>query len=675
MKNTLKLFYLIVIVIAAISLVGCPSLFGGGGSSSSDESDETEISDEDETTDELDIGELSFNPEPGTFSDPVDLTIEYSGSPGAQVFITIDGTDPTSDSMPYSLHNSRISINETTTIRAAVITDDAEIDSITGEFAISSEPRLDLIVEASYVNPGGSAPQLIVDEDDIPAAVNFRTEDVSAVINDQGAVDVRVNNVNIFADGTNYIIRDVVVEEFINGEWERDVEFTTSFDLLTQIAIALVLDRSNSLGDDFNDVLGFARDFVRIVKENSEDALIAVADFSTDVGSIPLTPSRDAVESYINGLSAGQFTALYSAMMLGLDLVNGGITPASGHSRVNSTTPKFIWDPVAGDDVTYQFQMDSSSSFFSPLVDETDITSETGPVSFILPEENALDIGSTYYWRWRETDGSWSSAYQFTVEETQGTAILTFTDGRDNMAPFSADTVREAILETATKSYTIGLQGRGGVDDEILEQLAVAGTYQDASNVTDLGTVFQQLSEAVSKVYQIRHTRSPVPVPESSPNQVRFRFVATEREDTPLVAADPVILTTLFHDFADGSVPESWSGDWEPDTTRSTVGGYSLSSADIDRDEESSIETTVYVTDGQTLSFDYFTSTRSNAHYLEVYVDGVWQRQFSGLSDDWDGVSIPLQQTGPVTIEWWYVKDDQFSRNADKVWIDNVRIE
>ena len=71
-----------------------------------------------------------------------------------------------------------------------------------------------------------------------------------------------------------------------------------------------------------------------------------------------------------------------------------------------------------------------------------------------------------------------------------------------------------------------------------------------------------------------------------------------------------------------------------------------------------------------TISFWYRVSTESSFDYLQFYLDGAMQDQWSGTVA-WTQASYAVA-AGTHTLEWRYDKDGSVSSGSDAVWIDDV---
>lgn len=115
-------------------------------------------------------------------------------------------------------------------------------------------------------------------------------------------------------------------------------------------------------------------------------------------------------------------------------------------------------------------------------------------------------------------------------EEAEGKALLVFTDGTDNNSDpeytpdFLLDKLHTPASSVLINSFTIGLNGNGGVDKPVLEELATNnGTAEFPNNIDELGKVFEKFSSSISNVYNLTYVRNQQVIPDS--NKARLRFV------------------------------------------------------------------------------------------------------------------------------------------------------
>lgn len=281
-----------------------------------------------------------------------------------------------------------------------------------------------------YTNINGNNPQFEVNYDLTDPSITF--DGNPDVTNYYNSVSIMLNNVSISKDGSNYSITTLDVEELLDNSWQTFVEFESDFSTLTNVAVVLVLDVSNSLGNEFYNVKEYAKEFAQIIFENSSGAYVGVVAFSSNITTLNLTNNYYYLEGFIDDLNQGQYTRMYDAMQTGINLL----------------------------DPTY------------------------------------LDV--------------------------EGYALVTFTDGIDNYSAINATDVINSLNNSPIKSFTMGLEGYGGVDEETLNSLAVNGEFEIVSSINDLEQTFEDFAESVSNVYNITYIRNDQIISDS--RQIKFIF-------------------------------------------------------------------------------------------------------------------------------------------------------
>lgn len=122
----------------------------------------------------------------------------------------------------------------------------------------------------------------------------------------------------------NYNIESIKAYEWrmSSNDWREDVEFTMDYTSSQDVGvIVLVLDRSRSLGADFNKIQQYARDFVDQTFSSHPGVQMGIVDFSTTVKSFPITADKEALKNYIANMQTEQFTALYQAIDEGIEML------------------------------------------------------------------------------------------------------------------------------------------------------------------------------------------------------------------------------------------------------------------------------------------------------------------------------------------------------------------
>ena len=112
---------------------------------------------------------------------------------------------------------------------------------------------------------------------------------------------------------------------------------------------------------------------------------------------------------------------------------------------------------------------------------------------------------------------------------------------------------------------------------------------------------------------------------------------------------------------------------WQVDSTTydgrtaAQSGNYNVSSS------TSSFSTTVTLSAGDIVSFEYCVSSESNYDEFRFYVDGFIELRESGLVS-WNSYSYQATADGEYTFMWSYTKDSVVNGNSDACWVDNVYI-
>lgn len=251
---------------------------------------------------------------------------------------------------------------------------------------------------------------------------------------------VIIDNFRIIDDkSNNYNIGKITAFEFRDNinDWKEDVEFTMDYGQSDDISVVLVLDRSESLGNDFKNVQTYATNFVDKIFSERKNVKMGIVDFADEIDSYPITANKESIKSYIGGLQQGKFTTLYEAMDIGIDL---------------------------------------------------------------LQRDNA-----------------------------QSKVLIVFTDGTDNNSDFKVtpdyllNKIRGDKNAYKVSTFTIGLDGKGGIDRPVLQKLASNGGVSEfPQNVNQLEQVFEKFGKVISNVYNLTYTRNQQAIPRNQPAKLKF---------------------------------------------------------------------------------------------------------------------------------------------------------
>lgn len=176
-----------------------------------------------------------------------------------------------------------------------------------------------------YWNPDGDSPEIRFDEENTSDAIRIDFEKTfgGAVVGN-ALSQVAINNFRIIDQyNGNHQIKKITAFEYRSDikDWKEDVEFIMEYETIEDLAVVLVLDRSESLGEDFVKVKEYASGFVERIFRETGQLQVGVVDFADEVNSLPLTYREQEVTSYINGLKQGRFTTLYEAVNQGVNML------------------------------------------------------------------------------------------------------------------------------------------------------------------------------------------------------------------------------------------------------------------------------------------------------------------------------------------------------------------
>lgn len=129
-------------------------------------------------------------------------------------------------------------------------------------------------------------------------------------------------------------------------------------------------------------------------------------------------------------------------------------------------------------------------------------------------------------------------------------------------------------------------------------------------------------------------------------------------------------------DFEGGAIPAEFTGSgsavWIADTGNPIAGGFSAASGVITHSQTSTLSLAVNYAIAGTVAFTHEESSESNFDYLEFWIDGAMQQEWSGVNAA-QMASYPVA-AGAHTLEWRYTKDGSVNSGADRVWVDDIML-
>lgn len=177
-----------------------------------------------------------------------------------------------------------------------------------------------------YWNTTGRNPEIIFDQTNTSKEVKIDfTKTFEGQTEGNVLSKVIIDNFKIIDNqSADYEINNIKAFEYRmdSKDWREDVEFTMDYSRTQDIGVVvLVLDRSNSLGDDFDRIKQYASNFIEQTFKEHPDVKMGIVDFSTTVSNMPITNDKAALIKYIQKLESDKFTALYEAMDMGIDML------------------------------------------------------------------------------------------------------------------------------------------------------------------------------------------------------------------------------------------------------------------------------------------------------------------------------------------------------------------
>ncbi len=112
-------------------------------------------------------------------------------------------------------------------------------------------------------------------------------------------------------------------------------------------------------------------------------------------------------------------------------------------------------------------------------------------------------------------------------KNAESKAILGFTDGTDNGEGVKSEDIYNRLTQDESKikisSFMIGLEGKGGVDKDILRRISTnGGVAQFPNGASELERTFKNFSSAIANVYNLTYTRNKNKIAENSPARLKF---------------------------------------------------------------------------------------------------------------------------------------------------------
>lgn len=293
-----------------------------------------------------------------------------------------------------------------------------------------------------FWNTTGKSPEIRFDDKQTSREVKIDfTKDFGGYAEGTSFTKVVIDNFRIVDNLSNNYSLDGEIKAYefrkdIN-EWKEDLEFKVDHSVSEDISVVMVLDKSKSLGEDFETIKTYANNFVDKVFAERKSVKIGIVDFADQVNSTPITDQKEVLKSYISGLKAGDFTNLYSAIDTGIEMLQSS--------------------------------------------------------------------------------------------KSQSRVLIVFTDGTDNMAPvgvnidYLVNKIKADRNSYKINSFAIGFQGKGGVDEAVLNKLVSNGGIANyPKDIKELKNVFEKFSRVISNVYNLTYRRNQQVISRTAPAKLKF---------------------------------------------------------------------------------------------------------------------------------------------------------
>jgi len=217
-----------------------------------------------------------------------------------------------------------------------------------------SKNEFELFID--FWNPEGDNPEISFDalETSPEIKIDF-TRTFAGFVVPPHFTNVKIDNLRIINDeNINYEIQDINAYEFREemGGWKHDVEFTMSYEPIEDLNVMLVLDASESLGEDFSKVKEYAISFVDSIFMTVPIVKIGIVAFSDVINVFGLSSDKYEITNYISNIEQGLFTTLYEAINVGIDTLQNNFAESKSLLIFTDGTDNNS-DPEITDDFLY----------------------------------------------------------------------------------------------------------------------------------------------------------------------------------------------------------------------------------------------------------------------------------------------------------------------------------
>ena len=150
-----------------------------------------------------------------------------------------------------------------------------------------------------------------------------------------GGIQVANNTRSFTIDPSNVIIEECDTDDCRGSDWKEQTEFKQGqSNFQTDVVAVLVLDVSNSLQGNVDDVKDYAKDFAKTVVESSPNSYVGLVLFSDDIENFNATfynasNLNQVYQNIDNYTNYQDRTTLYGACQVGINMLNNTLLEGS----------------------------------------------------------------------------------------------------------------------------------------------------------------------------------------------------------------------------------------------------------------------------------------------------------------------------------------------------------
>ncbi|MCK9424080.1 MAG: C25 family cysteine peptidase, partial [Bacteroidales bacterium] len=370
--------------------------------------------------------------------------------------------------------------------------------------------------------------------------------------------------------------------------------------------------------------------------------------------NVPIIPAQGPYVTYashtindVNGNNNGMVD-YGENIMLNISLKNVGIEPANDINVTLSTNDVYI------------NVVDAIQNYGSIPAGET----ISMPDGFSFVVSNSVPDGHVVLFNLVITDGTntWNSSFTILVNApllSVGTMTISDPTGNGNGRLDPGETV-DIVITSSNNGHSDALNTLGSIT-----------TTSPYLTLNSTSFEFNTLAPSQTATATFNLTAS-ADAPIGSVADINYLIVSGEyNTEKEFISKIGLVL----EDFESGGFTQfAWTQGgtqpWSITNVGPYEGVYSAKSGTITHSQKSDLSLQMNVTNPDSISFYYKTSSESGYDYLKFFLDGTSIGEWSGETP-WTKASYPVA-AGNHTFKWEYMKDGSVSNGSDCGWIDYI---